>query len=182
MKEQHENRRVRMTKRLMKDALLELLEKQELANISVTAICETADVHRSTFYKYYTDPSALLKEIEQDFLDQIPNPQNMDLSNQEKLLSETAAFFDFVKNNNNAFRILFNNKAGDSFATRLVDFLCSGYIPVIGKNDDLSSHYIRMYIAHGTVGMLREWVLTDFPVSSLEIAKKMYYLSKKLSS
>ena len=75
-----------MTKRLMKNALLELLEKQELANISVTAICETADVHRSTFYKYYTDPSALLKEIEQDFLDQIPNPENMDLSNQEKLL------------------------------------------------------------------------------------------------
>ena len=36
---QPENRRVRMTKRLMKDAMLELLEKHELAGISVTAIC-----------------------------------------------------------------------------------------------------------------------------------------------
>ena len=182
MTEQHDNRRVRMTKRLMKEALLELLEKQDLANISVTAICETADVHRSTFYKYYADPVDLLKEIEQDFLDQIPNPQNMDLKNQDKLLAETAAFFDFVKNNDKAFRILFNDQAGDRFATRLVDFLCSGYIPVAGRKDDLSSRFIRLYIAHGTVGMMREWVLTGYPFSSLEIAEKMYYLSRKLSA
>ena len=63
-----------MTKRLMKDALLDLLEKQELANISVTAICDTADVHRSTFYKYYTDTIDLLEDIERDFLVQIPSP------------------------------------------------------------------------------------------------------------
>ena len=71
---QPENRRVRMTKRLMKDAMLELLEKQDLAGISVTAICNTADVHRSTFYKYYSDPADLLSEIEQDILERIPFP------------------------------------------------------------------------------------------------------------
>ena len=72
MSEKKENRRVRMTKRLMKDALLELLAKNNLANISVTSVCETADVHRSTFYNYYTDPAHLLRDIEQDFLDMIP--------------------------------------------------------------------------------------------------------------
>ena len=51
MSGQQENRRVRMTKRLMKDALLELLEKKEMSGISVKAICETADVHCSTFYE-----------------------------------------------------------------------------------------------------------------------------------
>ena len=181
MAEQRENRRVRMTKRLMKDALLELLEKQELAGISVTAICETADVHRSTFYKYYTDPGILLKEIEQDFLDQIPNPQNMDLNNQKKLLDETTSFFDFVKKNDKAFRILFDDKAGGSFTTRMVDFLCSGYIPVVEKEDEQSSRFTRLYIACGTVGMLREWIQSDYPVSSRKIAEKMYYLSRKVS-
>lgn len=43
---QQENRRVRMTKRLLKDALLELMETHDLISISVTAICKTADVHR----------------------------------------------------------------------------------------------------------------------------------------
>ena len=182
MTELRENRRVRMTKRLMKDALLELLEKQDLSSISVTAICETADVHRSTFYKYYKDPLDLLMEIEQDFLEQIPNPQYMDLQNQKKLLAETTAFFDFVKENDKAFRILFNERSGGSFALRMVEFLCSGYILIAEENDALSSRYIRLYIAHGTVGMMREWIQSGYSVSSREIAEKMYYLSKKVTS
>ena len=44
-----ENRRVKMTKKMMKDALLELLEKQPIEKITVTDICEKADVNRSTF-------------------------------------------------------------------------------------------------------------------------------------
>ena len=47
MTEHHENRRVRMTKRLMKEALLELMEHQDLIDISVTAICKAADVQLS---------------------------------------------------------------------------------------------------------------------------------------
>ena len=48
-----ENRRVRMTKRLLQDALLELLEEKSLEKITVTQVCSKADVNRSTFYAYY---------------------------------------------------------------------------------------------------------------------------------
>ena len=65
-----ENRRVRMTKRCMKDALLELLDKMPLNKVSVTDICNTADVNRSTFYAYYNDIEALLSEIETEALAQ----------------------------------------------------------------------------------------------------------------
>ena len=107
MSKLHENRRVRMTKRLLQEALLELLEQKDLAGISVTALCDTADIHRSTFYKYYSDPTDLLREIEQDVLDRIPAPpQILDKQNQDRLLSATTAFFDFVKENKRTFRVL----------------------------------------------------------------------------
>ena len=171
-----------MTKRLMKDALLELMEDQELVNISVTAICEAADVHRSTFYKYYTDPADLLREIEEDFLSRIPAPpQVLDLQNQKALLAQTSEFFDFIKENRQAFRILFNDSSGNSFTARLVDFLCDGYVPVRADTDELSSRFTRVYIANGTVGMMREWVNSDFPFSSQKIAEMMYFLSKRIS-
>lgn len=64
-----------MTKRMMKDALLELMQKQDLASISVTALCDAADVNRSTYYNYYTNPSDLLHEAEEDFLSSIPLPR-----------------------------------------------------------------------------------------------------------
>lgn len=105
--EQHENRRVRMTKRLMRDALLELLEQKELANISVTAICEAADVHRSTFYKYYADPADLLRDVERDYLDQIPTPSwDMESWDKDQLLERTTAFFDCVRQNERVYRVL----------------------------------------------------------------------------
>ena len=93
MTENHDNRRVTMTKLLIKNALLELLEHKELSNISITAICETADVHRSTFYKYYSTTADLLREIEQDYLDRIPvPPQTVDHQNQESLLETNMIF------------------------------------------------------------------------------------------
>ena len=180
MTEKNENRRVRMTRRLIKDALLELLEQQELVNITVKAVCDTADVNRSTFYKYYSDTADLFREIEQDLLDQIPMPAP-DQSD-EQLLAETTEFFDFVRENEKAFHILFSESAGNSFMVRMVEHLSSGYIPVeVNENtDELTAQFIRLYIANGTVGMLREWINTDFPVSSRKIAEMMYYFSKKM--
>lgn len=66
-----ENRRVRMTKRLMKDALLELLEVKPLEKITVTDVCAAADVNRSSFYAHYQDIHALLRELEDEVLEHI---------------------------------------------------------------------------------------------------------------
>ena len=183
MEEKHDNRRVAMTKLLLKNALLELLEQKELSNISVTAVCETADVHRSTFYKYYNTPADLLREIEQDYLDHIPvPPQKVDHQNQEALLEANTGFFDYVKENGKSFRILFGRSEDNGFASRMVEFVCSGYIPVGEQANEQTARFIRLYIGNGTVGMLREWINADFPVSSRKIAELMYFLSRKVTS
>ena len=182
MNNQNDSRRVRVTKRLMKEALLELLEKNDLVDISVTALCEAADVHRSTFYNYYSDPAELLKEIEQDFLDRIPTPpETVEQVDQEQLLETTEAFFDFVKENGRAFRILFNGSKGSGFAARLVETLCSGYIPVSSNADEMTAGFMRVYVANGAVGMMREWVNAGYPVSSRKIAEMMYFLSRSIT-
>ena len=181
MGEQRENRRVQLTKRLMKDALLELLEKHELSNISVTAICEAADVHRSTFYKYYKDPADLMRDLEQDYLNRIPFPsQPADLEHQELLLDETEGFFDFVRQNERAFRVFFGESTSSAFAERLIELLCSVYT-MPGDADETVSRYAHLYVANGTVGMLREWVNTDFPVGNREIAEMMYHFSTRVA-
>ena len=43
--------------------------------------------------------------------------------------------------------------------------------------DELTAQFIRHYIANGTVGMLRAWISSDFPVSSRKIAEMMYDMS-----
>lgn len=49
------------TQDLLFDALVDLLTKRSFDDICVTDICGRANVHRSTFYKYYVDKFELLE-------------------------------------------------------------------------------------------------------------------------
>ena len=62
--EKKEDRRVRVTKRMLKDALIELLKTKDIYHISIRELCETADVNRTTFYKYYGNQFDLLADME----------------------------------------------------------------------------------------------------------------------
>ena len=53
------NRRSLATEERLKNTLMALLKDKELADISVTELCEAADIDRSTFYAHY-----LYKRIE----------------------------------------------------------------------------------------------------------------------
>lgn len=182
MTRKHESRRVRMTKRLMKDALLELMEHHDLISISVTAICENADVHRTTFYNYYKDPAELLRDIEQDFLNRIPVPPDIpDQGNRKALLAAATDFFDYVKDNKKTIRVLFSKSYGNNFTTRMVEHLIDGYVPVYNDTEELPARFTQLYIANGAVGMMREWVNSDFPVSSEKIAEMMYSFSVRIA-
>ena len=61
-----ENQRTRLTKMLFKDGLIALLQKKTIYQISVTELCEAAELNRSTFYKYYNNVRDVLTELEQE--------------------------------------------------------------------------------------------------------------------
>lgn len=88
-----ENRRVRMTKRLLQDALMELLEEKPLEKITVTQVCQKADVNRSTFYAYYPDVGALLAELENGVLEQIPASPNPPVTETDREFLDTLERF-----------------------------------------------------------------------------------------
>ena len=60
-----ESRRTRYTRLAMQDALVELLQDQPLGHHR-QALCERADVNRSTFYAHYTSIEDLLHDIEDE--------------------------------------------------------------------------------------------------------------------
>lgn len=59
-----DDRRTRRTRSLIRDAMLKCLEVTSLDKITVKQICEVADINRSTFYTYYSDPLMLYQQIE----------------------------------------------------------------------------------------------------------------------
>ena len=53
------NKRSLATEECLNNTLMALLKDKELADISVTELCEAADIDRSTFYAHYEDVLAL---------------------------------------------------------------------------------------------------------------------------
>ena len=62
------NQRVMLTKRLLKESLIKMLETENIYKISIRELCEQAGINRSTFYKYYGSQFDLLREMEEDML------------------------------------------------------------------------------------------------------------------
>lgn len=53
------------------DAFWELYKEMPFEKISVNAIAAKANIHRSTFYRYFTDIQNVLEELENDLIEEI---------------------------------------------------------------------------------------------------------------
>lgn len=65
------NRRTQYTIDQIKEALLGLLTQKELTKITVTEICQAADINRGTFYLHFNNPIDLFNKIENEIMDQL---------------------------------------------------------------------------------------------------------------
>lgn len=63
-----EDKRIRKTKKLLKDTLIKLLDSYSFEQITVTMLCDKADVSRITFYSHYADKFDLVEDVFQDMI------------------------------------------------------------------------------------------------------------------
>ena len=61
--------RVQYTKKVLQNALLEILKNKKIDRVTVKEICEKAQINRGTFYLHYSTPNDLLYEIENTFME-----------------------------------------------------------------------------------------------------------------
>lgn len=64
-----EDKRVRKTKRYIKQALTEVLGQKSFEQITVTELCVKSDISRITFYSHYSDKFALADEMFDEMLE-----------------------------------------------------------------------------------------------------------------
>lgn len=67
-----ENRSVKRTKKMIRLAFIELLgEKKSFENITVSDICDRANICRSTFYYHYDDVYFVAEEFENELIEKL---------------------------------------------------------------------------------------------------------------
>lgn len=175
----NENQRIRLTKQLIKDSLIKLLDNSEISKISIKSICDTAEINRSTFYKYYGSQYDVLSEIEDFHI--LKSQQilgNELLKTNAEVYASLELFCSYLEENKKSYRIITQNTGNDFIkkilSYRQIQLLIINQLPDCYKKEDGS--LICTFIVCGIYQILVEWLSTDCLRPSQEIAGLIHKL------
>lgn len=172
-----ENQRIRLSKAMLKNALIELLASKAIEKITIYELCETAQINRTTFYKYYGSQYDLLEDIENDLFAEL---QQYLQSDDNVELDALQGIMDYLDSEREKCRILINSVSEQIFAEKLfglpiISLLLGRHI---GRNHSAADkEYISLFICHGAYSIIRKWLNKDSRESPQEIAELIYALS-----
>lgn len=160
MEKKKVDQRVRMTQNLLKNALVQLMQEQHISKISVRALCEVAEINRSTFYLHYANQYDLLNTVQQEVLDNLNKylrKQDLD-ENHPISVQVLTKVLDYVKENVELFKALLSDKCDFTFQKDLMELaqvISSQQNPSLDKR---TQEYIKIFGLTGAVSMLQKWL------------------------
>lgn len=116
-----EDRRVRKTKRALREGLAEFLTEKNIQNITVRELTEKVDIHRSTFYANFTDIYDLYSQIEEATIQEINNIFSENYTVDSKTFFEI--LFKYISENRQVCRMFLGKNVSSTFYSRLTDLL-----------------------------------------------------------
>lgn len=157
-----ENQRVMLTKRLLKENMIDLLMEKDIYQISIRELCDAAGINRTTFYRYYGSQFDLLAEMEDDMINRI---KAMLLGRESEVSAQTlTSICAYLEENLNLCRLLINNNIDPEFSSRLFQMepiqlsLLNRLQNTFGA-DDLE--YVSAFVINGSFRLLQKWLNKD---------------------
>lgn len=167
------DRRTKYTKSVIREALFDLLKEKPLAKVTVTDICKLADINRSTFYSYYEDVNALMSQIQNDVFEDILASLTTDNWFDDLL--------NLVDKNKDLFSILIGPHGDTGFIRQLIylgyDNSLRVWSDLYPNASSVDMDYAYAYISYGLMGILENWVASDYALNIDEVGRLVYGLS-----
>ncbi len=175
------NQRTRLSKILLKNALMDLLsEKGSVTKISVRELCERADLNRSTFYAHYSEPKELLEEVEAELLDATrEHLQKIGAENDIGAHRYLLSFLIYIKENDKPFRTLLIDAGDPEFRSK---FMQQSIIQFV-ENLDIAfpkeqEQYIYSYILNGSTGVIIQWMRADYSIDENALVDLLFFINQ----
>lgn len=165
------DKRVKYTKKVIADTLLELLDEKEISKITISELCIKANINRATFYRYYVDVYDLLATIEKEFVEEI---KNTPVSETDTVLTFSEELLTVFSNNKKLVKILFNANNNIYFLEDVLELVYEKCrIKWLIENQDLEDkdiEYASIFLFNGALGLINYWVQNDFDQSIEDLA------------
>lgn len=168
-----EDKRVRRTKKLLRQALTKLMRQKEFKSITVTDVVREADINRGTFYAHYRDVYDLREKIESemiaDFSSMLEGIRTNTAASLTPVLKRTV---DYLEENREVVIGLIGKGEENGFGKKLIHVIECYYT----GHDRFKAHesgYSARFIATGVVGALEKWITEPEPLPKTEMSALM---------
>ena len=171
-------------------ALLSLLEKKPFDYITISEVCEKAEVNRSTFYLHYENMSDLLKESTAYLMDNFFSYFSVDT---ESVATQFAAceledliyindkyllpYLSFIKDNQHIFMTVLSQPATFESTVIFQRLLEKIFTPILDRfhypKDE--QNYVMMFYLNGIMAIIKEWLNGDCSKSIEDISSIIRY-------
>ena len=170
-----EDRRIRKTKKLLKESLIELMNEKKVKDITIKDITERADLNRGTFYLHYLDIYDLLSQIEDEIITNLTAllktfNETQTLSSYELL----EQLFNYLYENKEIFRVLLYTNSDTQFLNKLQTLIKTMGLytlqNVYKDSQPIVYTYFLSFISSGVIGMVEHWFENGMTLTPSEMA------------
>lgn len=141
------DRREQKTRKLIQNSFFELAKEKDISKITVTELCEFANISRSTFYSHYEDYPLFLTEMENQLVDgyfQIHANYQYDTDTHELVNNALDYFFE----NNDKLFLLFREDSNGAGIKRICTKIKESTIPVWLKESNVQLEQVEIIFAY----------------------------------
>jgi AcrR family transcriptional regulator len=177
MEENAADRRVRRTLERIKRALISLLMKKDLEDITISELTELADINRGTFYLHYRDTSEVFSRIEDEVVEEFSRHIEKYKSRPALLhMPPLGDLISYIIMNEEICRALLRSR-GSTFIVRIIDLSRPGSKEEFRQyyrnwEEDLCEYYFD-FICYGSIAILRRWLESGMKESAEQISLAM---------
>ena len=171
--------RLRYTKECLYSSFLEFLDEKPVNDITVIEICERAGISRKTFYKYYSDPFALLVAMQDDLFEEYRGRLLGQPADVSQLM---VTLIRFVGENRVLVKAAFANRGEGNFIDRVLNDLFATYReaweqanPAMPPEDVEALFY---FAVSGLFGIVQHWLEAHPELSADDVIAQAVFLMR----
>lgn len=166
-------------KSVVKDAIIELIGKKRLEKISIEEVVKTAHISRSSFYRYYDSIDDVVREGEEEILDNILKIHRLSLS--ERLVDaetepyqSTLARSELILEHADFLAAITGPNGDPQFEYKAKKIMRDYFMKKLKYGDTPKERIIIEYLSSGWYHALNYWV-THYPdIGAEEFVGYMY--------
>ena len=178
-----EDRRFKKTEKALAEALSKLMMDKKIQSITIRELTETADLHRSTFYKHYTDIYDLYEQLEMRFFQDINQLISFDSTHSYEDLYINLV--EYVYHHSFVYKLFITYSNGLEVQEKMKQLIEKNYLEIWLYEDKKNMiteemKYFTTYHIQGCLSVLNYWVETNFAYSKKEMLELLQKLNNHL--